>query len=121
MSVYKEGFKALGFIAARSTQIFNDAADFGAPTKKHDVLWNCAKQVVEMYGTKTTKSIIRYNVGSSVEIDIILMDEWDTGKEVTYKLMYVTCKTGKCKGYQGYLTVAPVDKGALLMLTKYGK
>ena len=34
MSVYKEGYKAIEMIERSSKQIYSDACDFGAPTKK---------------------------------------------------------------------------------------
>ena len=45
MAVYREGYKAIELIAKHSVQIFRDACDKGAPTKKGDNLWNAAKQL----------------------------------------------------------------------------
>lgn len=34
MAVYREGYKAIEAIKRASRQIYNDACDYGAPTKK---------------------------------------------------------------------------------------
>jgi len=113
MAVYKEGYMAIEAIERQSVQIYPDAADFGAPTKKGDKLWNYAGQVVSMFGDKETRKEERYSTGSSVSCRVELldegayMDERKTAKEAedNYRIEYVTCKTGKCKGYNGFLTI----------------
>lgn len=116
MSVYREGFYTVELIRNRSVHIFDDAADFGAPTKKGDDLWNWAKQAIEWYGVEGTRKSHKYHTGASVEQIIELMDEWavsderKTVKEATerFKISYVTCTTGKCKGFDGFFSVEKV-------------
>lgn len=45
MAVYREGYKAIEMIEKSSKRIYNDACDYGAPTKSGDVIWNYAKQL----------------------------------------------------------------------------
>ena len=90
MSVYKEGFYAVDLITKASRQIWNDSADFGAPTKKGDNIWAWTKQLVEWYGVEGTKKVERYSTGTSVSQTVELMDEWNTGKTIRYSVNFVT-------------------------------
>ena len=113
MSVYKEGYHAINEIQAQSVQIYSDACDYGVPCKKGDSTWNLTNQLATWYGDKDTKKVNAYSTGKSVDITVTLMDEWavsderKTIKEATenYNLSFVTCKTEKCKGYDGYVTL----------------
>lgn len=113
MAVYREGFDAKFIIEAGSVQIFNDACDRGAPTKKGDKVWNAAKQLVEWYGEENTIERSRYSTGRSCKAEVILIDEWavsDKRKTVSeatekYVVEFVSCTTGKCKGYDGYVNI----------------
>jgi hypothetical protein len=113
MAVYKEGYMAVEAIEKKSVQIFDDAADFGAPTKKGDNLWKLAMQMASSYGKESTRDENKYSTGSSVSIKIELLDEgavMDERKTMAqaldrYQLDYVTCTKGQCKGYDGFLTI----------------
>lgn len=112
MAVYREGYNIAELITKASVRIFNDAADYGAPVKKGDKLWNAAKQLADWYGEGETV-VNRYSTGRSADKKIILIDEWavsderKTLKEATevYTLSFVSCTTGRCKGYDGYITL----------------
>ena len=116
MSVYKEGYHAVREIQSQSVHIFSDAGDYGTPCKKGDSIWNLTKQLTEWYGDKDTKKVDVYSTGKSVEIVAILIDEWSvsderkTIKEATerFYVSFTTCKTGKCKGYDGYVMVSKI-------------
>ena len=103
MSVYKEGFMIVEDLKSRSQYIFNDAADFGVPTKKDDATWNMVKQLTDWYGVKNTRKEHRYDTGRSVQMNVELMNEWTDGSIVTYIIEFVSCETGKCKGFDGYV------------------
>ena len=103
MSIFKEGYFSLHQITSNSIQIFSDAADFGAPTKKNDRLWKLAGQVFKEYGSDRVQS--NYSTGKSVKGKIKLFSEADNPHKEVYVIEYVTCKTGACKGHDGYLTV----------------
>lgn len=113
MAVYREGFKAIELIEKNSVRIYNDACDFGAPTKKGDEIWNAAKQLVTWYGDEGTRSENRYATGRSCKADVTLIDEWavsDERKTISqatevYSVEFVSCTDGKCKDYDGYVFV----------------
>ena len=112
MSVYKEGYSAKAIIELASVRIFNDAVDFGAPTKKNDAIWNAAAQLVKSYSSgKRHES--RYATGRSVEQTVTLIDEWAVSDETkdlktateNYIVSFVSCTTGACKGKDGYINI----------------
>lgn len=103
MSVYKEGFYLIEFIEKKSKQIYDDAADYGAPVVKDDSVWNAMKQLSDWYGEKSTKKVDNYSTGTTASIEIHLLDEWNTKKPVNYKMTYVT--TRDHKEYDGYVYV----------------
>lgn len=113
MSVYKEGYHAVELITKRSKQIFSDAADHGAPTKKGDEIWNAAKQLVDWYGVKGTRKEHKYASGQTVAHQVTLMDEWavsdgrKTEAQATdlYVVTFTSCTSGACKGYDGFVMV----------------
>ena len=113
MAVYREGFHALELIKRRSVQVFRDAADFGAPTKRNDEIWMAAKQLCDWYGIKESRKVSRYLTGRSVTKEVQLIDEWavsdgiKTIQEATtnYIVNFVTCTTGACKGKDGYINI----------------
>jgi len=119
MSVYKEFFYILGEIEDASVQIFGDAADFGAPTKRGDFLWGAAKQLIEWYGVEGTRKEERYSTGYSVSQIVSGLDEFETGKEEQYRIDFVSCNSGKCKGYDGMLTVTPLGSRSTLDRMKF--
>ena len=90
MSVYKEGFYAVNAIERASKQIYPDACDYGAPTTKGDSLWKYAKQLFDWYGIKSTRQQENYETGKSVEAYVHLIDEWQTGDDIFYRVFYVT-------------------------------
>lgn len=114
MAVYREAFHIKAQIEKQSTQIFNDAADFGAPVKHGDYLWKATNQLASWYGDKETRNEARYSTGRSVSIEVTMIDEWAVSderksyKDATeiYDLSFVSCTTGKCKGYDGYVTIS---------------
>jgi len=116
MAIYREGYHAVDKIIKNSKNIFSDACDNGAPTRKGDEIWNLAKQLVEWYGDKESRKESRYSTGSSVTNVITLIDEWavsderKTLKQATEKFIvsYVTCKTGACRGYHGYISIEKI-------------
>lgn len=117
MSVYKEGYHAVQLIQSNSRQIWPDACDFGAPTKKDDVLWNWAKQLADWYGIKSTRKVTGLNVSKQADIYISLMDEWKTGKTEFFHLIYY--KTPSIKGYDGFFEITKVTDSKLIAeLTK---
>ena len=111
MSVYKEFFAGVQTIQNNSNRICNDACDYGAITKKGDEVWNTMKMLADMYGVKNTRKIDKYTTGSTVEIELIGIDEWavsderKTLKEATIKLkmIFVAYTTSKFKGFDGYV------------------
>lgn len=113
MAVYREGYHAVEQIQKTSVSIFDDACDYGAPCRKDDAIWNYTKQLFDWYKVNNTRNESRYISGASVETVVELMDEWavsdgrKTQKQATerYRVTFVTCTTGKCKGYSGYVTV----------------
>lgn len=120
MAVYREGYKALELIQKRSKQIYDDACDFGALTRKGDELWNAAKQLIDWYGDKNRKQE-DYSTGATITCDFTLIDEWavsderKTEEEATekYRLTYVHCKNGiktKEGKYDGYFYIERYGK-----------
>jgi hypothetical protein len=113
MSVYREGYHAAQLIKDKSVQIFNDACDFGAPTKKGDAIWNAAKQLIEWYGVENSRREDRYSTGRSVTAKVELMDEWavsDERKTETeaidrFVVSFTSCDKGRCKGFDGYINI----------------
>lgn len=105
MSVYKEGFYALGEITAAQTKIYPDACDYGAPTKKGDRLWNCAGMLKENYAIEGTKKVHRYSTGVSAEIQIKLFTESDNPQEMKYRMEFISCTSGACKGKDGFIYI----------------
>ncbi len=108
MSVYKEGFYAIHTIGSAQRQVYPDAADFGAPTKRGDRLWNLAKQAVDMYLIEGTRKVERYATGRTCTAVIGLMNEGlergepGYGKELKFEIEFVSAKL---KNYDGFLTV----------------
>jgi hypothetical protein len=113
MSVYKEGYYAVSELQKSNVQIYPDACDYGVPVKIGDRNWNLAKQLGEWYGDKETRKVHKYSTGINVDMFVTLMDEWavsderKTVKEATetFHLGFTSCTTGKCKGYNGFITL----------------
>lgn len=124
MSVYKEGFYIVDEIKKHSCPIYPDTCDFGAPVKKNDTMWNMAKQLGDWYGDKKTRKSAKYQTGVSVDIDITLVNEWSVSdkrlnmQQATqkYRLSYVSCTDGKCKGYDGYITIYEINNDGTLSI-----
>lgn len=95
MSVYKEGFHAVELIKKNSRKIWNDAADFGAPVKKGDEVWNWTKQLVDWYGVEGSRKEERYATGVTVKNRVSLLNEWTDGGEVMYEVTYVSVSNNK--------------------------
>ena len=116
MSIYKEGFYALNEIQSQQIQIYDDACDYGVPVRKNDRNWNLAKQLFESYGDKLTRKQHDYSTGSNVYSFVTLIDEWSVSDQIktikeatqTYGLYYTTCRHGKCKGYDGYISIREI-------------
>lgn len=113
MSVYKEGYSAVELIKSHSRRIFNDACDWGAPTKSGDKIWNAANQLCKEYGVKGSRVVNKYLSGRSVKRQVILIDEWAVSDEIKtikqatekYEVTFVSCTKGACNGYDGYITI----------------
>lgn len=103
MSVYKEGYHAITHILKNSKQIFPDASDFGAPTKKNDTTWNYIKQLVNTYGEKDTRKLIKYSTGKTVTQIVSLIDEHGSRKEEHFKVTFTT--TTSNKNMDGYVYI----------------
>lgn len=110
MAVYREGYSAIKSITQQSVQIFSDACDFGAPVKVGSTLWNELKQLVDWYKIEGTVKKDQYGCSAQV----LLMDEWavsDEKKTVAqateiYDVSYTKCTTGRCSGFDGFITVS---------------
>ena len=117
MAVYREGYHALNEIQSQEIQIYNDACDFGVPVRKGDSNWNLSKMLFTMYGDRETRQQHNYSTGKNVYSFITLIDEWAVSDErktlkeatETYSMCYTTCNTGKCKGYDGYISIHKVS------------
>lgn len=110
MAVYKEGWYAVDSIKNRSTQIYPDAADFGAPFVKGDDTWIKAKTAAHFYGLPETRKVESYMTGKDASIDIELMDEFgpNPAKVTKFRLSVVLPENGiKARGnkYDGYMTI----------------
>jgi len=114
MAVYREGYHAVEEIQKASKQIYPDAADYGAPVKKGDNLWNLANQLVEWYpAPNKIRERYDYGTGTTVITWAELMDEWavsDNRKSVKeamdlYKITYVQVKNNRLPGYDGYIYI----------------
>nr|DAJ28059.1 MAG TPA: KH domain [Caudoviricetes sp.] len=114
MAVYREGYKAIEAIKRASKRIYNDACDFGAPTKKGDNIWNYAKQLCDWYGIEGTRKESRYATGCTLTQDVKLIDEWAVSDErksleaatEIYTVTFITCTDGQCKGMNGYIYIS---------------
>ena len=96
MSVYKEAYFALQTIEDRSRRVFEDACDFGMTMKKDDSNWKLLHGLIEMYGEKETRKLIEYGTGTSVSIDIHVMNEMDGSFDnEVFRINYVTCRGNK--------------------------
>lgn len=104
MAVYREGYSIIDTIQKQLQQIFDDAADVGAPVNKNDKLWNAIKQLNEWYGVKGSKKKLD---DDTFTFEFELMDEWavsdrrKTEEEATerYKLTYTFLKRYQKKPY----------------------
>ena len=113
MAIYREGYHAVNEIQSQLIQIYDDACDYGVPVKKNDRNWNLAKMLFSMYGDKLTRKQHDYSTGTNVYSFITLIDEWAVSDERktlkqatdTYAMHFTTCKTGKCKGYDGFISL----------------
>lgn len=115
MAVYREGYHIVESLEKQHRQIWSDAADCGVPVCKGDANWNAAKQLVEWYGVKGTRSEHVYGDGKlqgiTITQEVMLMDEWavsderKTVKEATeiYRITFTT--TPRIKGYEAIITV----------------
>ena len=108
MSVYKEAYHALNEIQSQEIRIYDDACDFGVPVRKNDSNWKLSKWLFSMYGDKTTRQQHNYSSGKNVYSFITVIDEWDTLATETYSMCYTTCRTGKCKGYDGFISIRKI-------------
>lgn len=73
MAVYREAYSALDLIESRAQQVFKDAADYGAPVRKGDDLWNAIKQLHDWYRDKSSTTQKDKQRG---HFHIEIMDEW---------------------------------------------
>jgi len=109
MSVYKEGYHTVELIQKQSKQIWPDACDFGAPTKKDDDLWKWVKQASEWYGIKTCR---KSDYTGHVSTIISLIDEWAVSdgrktEEQATEYYHINYYKGKNipGGYDGFFEV----------------
>jgi len=114
MSVYREGYNIIKEVETASKQIFPDACDFGAPTRKGDRIWNSLGQLIKMYGDKNNnRKVDKYETGKTATIEVTLIDEWavsDERKTIAqahdkFRVTYTSCNTGLCKGMDGYVYI----------------
>ena len=113
MAIYREGFHAVKSLQEQAIRIYDDACDYGVPVKKNDANWNLAKMLFNMYGDKDTRRQHDYSTGSNVYTSFKLVDEWAVSDErltlkqatKTYSLCYTTCRHGKCKGFDGFISI----------------
>jgi len=109
MSVYKEGYHYVSIIEEKSVRVYNDACDWGAFTKKDDKIWNVTQQLVKMYGIKETRHETKLKTGSIVlEIDVELVDEWNTGEVEMFHVTFVKPKK-KFVHFDGFVTVDKIN------------
>lgn len=120
MAVYREGYSFIEYLQRNSVEIFpGDACDFGVPVKKGDEIWNQCKSTIHFYGRDhvNTRQENRYSTGRSVSQNITLIDEWavsDERKTVSeatevFRIEFVSCTTGACKGFDGYITFSKLS------------
>jgi hypothetical protein len=117
MANYQEAYRAVNEIQSQLIQIYNDSTDHGVPVRKGDKNWNLAKMLFSSYGDKLTRKQHDYSTGKNVYSFISLIDERSisdglkTVKQATdtYAMHYTTCKTGKCKGYDGYISLRKLN------------
>ena len=115
MAIYREGYHAVNEIQSQLIQIYDDACDYGVPVKKNDKNWKLANMLFSMYGDKSTRQ--QNSTGKNVYSFITLIDEWSVSDErktlkqatETYSLTYTTCKNGKCKGYDGFISLHKIN------------
>jgi len=113
MSVYKEGIYLTELLLTSQRQIWNDAADYGVPTKRGDRYWKAAKQLTDQYGEDGTRTCERYSTGVTVGVDIevIFNEHSETGSydERTFHLEYVGLEAAAARryGFDGYITITP--------------
>jgi hypothetical protein len=113
MAIYREGYHALEEIQSQSIRIYDDACDYGVPVRKNDKIWKLANMLFSMYGDKQYRKQHNYSTGKNVSTFITLIDEWSVSDELktlkqateTYSMHYTTCRTGKCKGFDGYISI----------------
>ena len=109
MAVYREGFKIVESLGVLQGAIYPDAADIGVKVKKDCNVWNMAKQLSDMYGEKNSRVHNVYATGESVEIDIVLLDEWNPPHpEFRYKLSFVSMPVNHRNQYIGYVSIEPL-------------
>lgn len=114
MSVYKEFFHAVQIIETHSRQVWNNACDYGAPTKKNDAVWG-AMQTLADYVIDGTRKVERYETGTTVEVEVYGIDEWAVADDcvsqedavVKFKMIYVT--TNKAKQFDGYVYLEQIN------------
>jgi hypothetical protein len=119
MSIHKEGYHALNVLQSQEIRIYEDACDFGVPVRKNDSNWNLSKMLFSMHGDRDTRQQQNFinGRGRNVYSFITLIDEWSvsdgrkTLKEATdtYSMCYTSYNTGKCKGYDGYISIRKVS------------
>ena len=115
MAIYREGYHAVNEIQSQLIQIYDDACDYGVPVKKNDKNWKLANMLFSMYGDKSTRQ--QNSTGKNVYSFITLIDEWSVSDErktikqatETYTLTYTTCKNGKCKGFDGFISLHKIN------------
>ena len=106
MSVYKEGFKFIETIEKNSINIYPDACDNGMPVNKDDQTWNNCKSIIETYKINGTRKEYGTAPNLTVSNTIMLVDEWNPPhKEYKFKIEYIQCTTGACKGFDGFISV----------------
>ena len=103
MAVYREGYKFVEMIEKKTSRVFNDAFDIGAPVIKGDPIWKMLQYVVKMYGIEESRA----QDECGVYINIKLVDEWavsdgrKTMEQATekYEIRYMPLKKWKNKPY----------------------
>ena len=123
MGVYKEGYDIVRNIQEMSEQVFDDAADYGAPVVKDSFLWDDIKQLREWYGRSEINFDLKvekwgtYKQWYGGSFDICLgSDDSDNPVERIFRVEYNKLDTyqkkpylrERFKGKHGFVTVYEV-------------
>lgn len=112
MAVFREAFNAMELIQKNSSQVFSDAADYGAPYVKGDKIWDACQQLASYHDPGTEKSE-KWKGGKTLEI--IVIDEWavsDGRKTVEQATFTVVMSVNSLKQFRNKPYLLPKFKDA---------